>query len=42
VLVDGASLAQTYQKKYGKKIDEKGVDGIMADMKTEIAKLHKK
>lgn len=42
VLVDGASLAQTYQKKYSKKIDEKGIDGIMADMKAEIAKLKKK
>ncbi|MBQ9816188.1 MAG: ABC transporter substrate-binding protein [Proteobacteria bacterium] len=42
VLVDGASLAKTYQKKYSKKIDEKGVDGIIADMKAEIAKLKKK
>lgn len=41
VLVDGASLAQTYQKKYAKKIDEKGVDSIIADMKTEIEKLKK-
>ncbi len=41
VLVDGASLAQTYQKKYAKKIDEKGIDGIIADMKAEIAKLKK-
>ena len=41
ILVDGASLAQTYQKKYAKKIDEKGIDGIMADMKAEIAKLKK-
>ncbi len=42
ILVDGASLAQTYQKKYSKKIDEKGIDGIIADMKAEIAKLKKK
>lgn len=41
VLVDGASLAKTYQKKYAKKIDEKGVDNIIADMKTEIEKLKK-
>ena len=41
VLLDGASLAKTYQKKYDKKIDEKGVDGIMADMKAEIARLKK-
>ena len=42
VLVDGASLAKTYQKKYDKRIDEKGVDGIIADMKAEIARLKKK
>lgn len=41
VLIDGASLAQTYQKKYSKKLDEKGIDGIIADMKAEIAKLKK-
>ena len=41
VLVDGASLAKTYQKKYDKRIDEKGVDGIIADMKAEIARLKK-
>ena len=41
VLVDGASLVKTYQKKYSKKIDERGVDGIIADMKAEIAKLKK-
>lgn len=38
-LVDGASLAQTYQKKYAKKIDERGIDNILSDMKTEIEKL---
>lgn len=42
VLVDGASLAKTYQKKYDKRIDEKGVDGIIADMKAEIARLKKR
>ena len=42
ILVDGSSLAQTYQKKYSKKIDEKGIDGILADMRAEIAKLKKK
>lgn len=42
VLVDGASLAKTYQKKYAKKIEQKGIDGIIADMKAEIAKLKKK
>ena len=41
VLVDGASLAKTYPKKYSKKIDERGIDGIIADMKEEIAKLKK-
>lgn len=41
ILIDGASLAKTYQKKYSKKLDEKGVDGIMADMKAEIDKLKK-
>ena len=41
IMVDGASLAQTYQKKYAKKIDAKGIDGILADMKAEIAKLKK-
>ena len=41
VLVDGASLVKTYQKKYSKKLDERGVDGIIADMKAEIAKLKK-
>lgn len=41
-LVDGASLANTYQKKYNKKIDEKGIDAIMADMKSEIEKLKAK
>lgn len=39
VLVDGASLADTYKKKYAKTIDEKGVDGIMDDMRKEIGKL---
>lgn len=39
VLVDGASLADTYKKKYAKVIDEKGVEGIMDDMRKEIAKL---
>ena len=41
VLVDGASLSKTYQKKYSKKIDERGVDGIISDMKDEIEKLKK-
>ena len=41
VLIDGASLAKTYQKKYSKKIDERGIDGIIADMKEEIARLKK-
>ena len=41
VLVDGASLAKTYQKKYAKKIDEKGIDNIIADMKAEIENLKK-
>lgn len=41
VLIDGASLAKTYQKKYAKKLDEKGIDGIIADMKAEIANLKK-
>lgn len=39
ILVDGASLAKTYQKKYAKKMDEKGVDGIMQEMRDEIARL---
>ena len=41
ILVDGASLAKTYQKKYNKKIDEKGIDTIMQEMRDEIAKLKK-
>ena len=40
-LVDGASLAQTYQKKYAKKIDERGIDAILSDMQKEIDKLKK-
>lgn len=38
-LVDGASLVQTYQKKYAKKIDERGIDDILSDMKKEIDRL---
>lgn len=41
-LVDGASLVQTYQKKYAKKWDDKGIDAIMDDMKKEIETLKKK
>ena len=41
VLVDGSSLAQTYQKKYTKKLDQKGIDGLMKDMRAEIEKLKK-
>ena len=40
-LVDGASLAKTYQKKYAKKLDERGIDGLLIDMQTEIDKLKK-
>ncbi len=38
-LVDGASLVQTYQKKYAKKIEERGIDDILSDMKKEIDRL---
>lgn len=41
VLVDGASLTDTYRKKYDKKIEERGIDGIIADMQKEIAELKK-
>ncbi|MBQ4358794.1 MAG: ABC transporter substrate-binding protein [Proteobacteria bacterium] len=41
VLIDGSSLAQTYQKKYAKKLDQKGIDGLMKDMRNEIEKLKK-
>ena len=41
VLVDGSSLAQTYQKKYAKKLDQKGIDGLMKDMQDEIDRLKK-
>lgn len=39
VLVDGASLVNTYQKKYHKQIESKSVDGLLADMNERIAKL---
>ena len=42
VLVDGASLAETYRKKYAKKLEEKGIDVILDDMKAEIVRLKKK
>lgn len=40
-LVDGASLAQTYQKKYAKKLEQKGIDEIILEMKKEIDRLKK-
>ncbi len=42
MLLDGASITKTYQKKYDKKIGEKGIDGILDDMREEIANLKKK
>lgn len=42
ILVDGASLATTYRKKYAKQLDEKGIDAILADMKKEIETLKAK
>lgn len=39
VLLDGASLADTYQKKYDKMFDERGFDGILDSMRKEIKKL---
>lgn len=41
IVIDGSSLVKTYQKKYAKQIDEKGIDAIMADMQKEIASLKK-
>lgn len=40
ILLDGASLAETYRKKYSKQLDEKGIDAILDDMKKEIKKLN--
>ncbi len=42
ILVDGASLATTYRKKYAKLLDEKGIDAILDDMKKEIETLKAK
>ncbi len=42
ILLDGASLATTYRKKYAKQLDEKGIDAILADMNKEIADLKAK
>ncbi len=42
LLIDGASLADTYRKKYAKQLDEKGIDAILADMRKEIEELKKK
>ncbi len=42
VLVDGASLSNTYRKKYAKQLDEKGIDSILDDMKKEIESLKAK
>jgi ABC-type transporter MlaC component len=40
--VDGASLSNTYRKKYAKQLDEKGIDSILDDMKKEIESLKAK
>ena len=42
LLLDGASLEQTYQKKYGKIIDKEGYDKLVVKMKERLEKLRAK